>query len=166
MTELPKRKRIRIPEYDYSTPGAYFITMCVNDRRPVFWNSVGANCVRQGNVPLSDIGRIVDSEIQKISTIYQHISVDKYCIMPDHIHMIVMIHVDEFGRPQNAPSISRIVKQFKGAITKKLGVSIWQKSFVDRVIRNEKGYLAVWEYIDNNPLKMDTAYDNIDFSEM
>lgn len=73
--------------------------------------------------------------------------------MPDHIHMIIFIMPNENGRTQFAPTLSRIIKQFKGSITKQIGFSIWQKSFNDHIIRNEKSYLEIWKYIDGNPLK-------------
>ncbi|MEG2389244.1 MAG: transposase, partial [Clostridia bacterium] len=97
--------------------------------------------------------KIVDDEIQKLNTIYENVVVDTYCIMPDHIHAIIMVLSDENGRTQFAPTLSRIIKQFKGSITKQIGFSIWQKSFNDRMIRNEQGYREVWQYIDTNPLK-------------
>ncbi|MEG1814251.1 MAG: transposase, partial [Clostridia bacterium] len=103
--------------------------------------------------PLSDIGKIVDDEIQKLNTIYENVVVDKYCIMPDPIHAIIIVLSDASGRTQFAPTLSRIIKQFKGSITKQIGFSIWQKSFNDRIIRNEQGYREVWQYIDTNPLK-------------
>ncbi|MBQ2911822.1 MAG: transposase, partial [Clostridia bacterium] len=62
----------------------------------------------------------------------------------------------DIGRTQFAPTISRIVKQFKGSVTKQIGKSIFQKSFFDRVIRDRREYLAVWKYIDENPLKPET----------
>ncbi|HPE94549.1 MAG TPA: transposase [Bacillota bacterium] len=152
--ELPKRKKIRLEGYDYSSAGVYFVTICVVNRNALLWNNVGANCVRPNELPpLSDIGKIVDNEIQKLNTIYENVVVDKYCIMPDHIHAIIMILSDESGRTKFAPTLSRIIKQFKGSITKQIGFSIWQKSFHDRIIRNEKGYHEVWQYIDENPLK-------------
>ena len=152
--ELPKRKKIRLAGYDYTSTGAYFVTICVVDRNALLWNSVGANCVRPNELPpLSPIGKTVYNEIQKLNTIYENVVVDKYCIMPDHIHAIIMILPDEDGRTQFAPTLSRIIKQFKGSITKQIGFSIWQKSFNDRIIRNEQGYREVWQYIDENPLK-------------
>lgn len=152
--ELPKRKKIRLTDYDYSSCGAYFITICTKKRQPLLWRYVGANCVRpHTQPPLSDIGIVVDREIQKISTIYDHVTIDKYCIMPDHLHMIIFIHDREDGRTQFAPTLSRIVKQFKGSITKQIGTSIWQKSFIDRIIRNEQGYREAWTYIEGNPFK-------------
>ncbi|HBL84560.1 MAG TPA: hypothetical protein DDZ99_06570 [Clostridiales bacterium] len=88
-----------------------------------------------------------------LNTIYENATVDKYCIMPDHVHMIIFIFPDENVRTQFAPTLPQIIKQFKGSITKQIGFSIWQKSFYDRIIRNEKGYREVWQYIDENPTK-------------
>lgn len=117
------------------------------------WQNVGANCVRPNEKSLSEIGVVIDYEIKKLNDVYENISVDKYCIMPDHVHMIIFILPDENGRTQFAPTLSRIIKQFKGVVTKQIGFSIWQKSFNDRIIRNEKSYQEVWQYIDENPLK-------------
>ncbi len=86
------------------------------------------------------------------------IRINKYVIMPNHIHMIVII--DNLcegsslsdGRTQFAPIVSRLIKQFKGSITKQIGFPIWQKSFHDRIIRNEKEYSALWNYIEYNPV--------------
>lgn len=156
--ELPKRKKIRLEGYDYSCCGAYFVTICVSDRNCPLCN-VGANFVRPNGIPeLSDIGKTIDAEIGKMNGVYENVAVDKYCIMPDHIHIIVFIIPDESGRTQFATTLSRIIKQFKGSITKQIGRSIWQKSFYDRIIRNEKGYREVWQYIDENPLKWETDF--------
>ena len=162
MNNLPKRKPIRIENYDYSTPGAYFITVCVNDRKPILWN-VGAAICRPN---LSKIGAVVDMAILQIPEHYPAVSVDKYCVMPDHIHMILSINTDEDGRQIAAPTVSTGVGHMKRWVSMQLGQSIWQKSFIDRVIRNDKGYRAVWEYIENNPVKPDTAYDMPDFDNM
>ena len=162
MNELPKRKQIRIKDYDYSMPGSYFITICVADRKPILWN-VGAAICRPN---LSKIGAVVEMAILQIPEHYSMISVDKYCVMPDHIHMILSINTDEDGRQVAAPTVSTIVGHMKRWVSMQLGQSIWQKSFIDRVIRNDKGYRAVWEYIENNPVKPDTAYDMPDFDNM
>ena len=119
-----------------------------------YLKNVGANCVRPlDQLPLSKIGIVIENEIYKLNTVYENIKVDKYQIMPNHIHLIIFIYEDSNGRTQFAPTISRIIKQFKGSITKQIGFSIWQKSFYDRIIRNEKEYQEVWNYIHNNPLK-------------
>lgn len=150
---MPKRKSIRLNGYDYSSCGAYFITLCTKDKKKLFWNSVGANCVRPHEVPLSEIGKLVDFEINKISSIYNAVLIDKYVVMPNHIHMIVMIQSDEYGRPQVAPTVSRIVKQFKGSISKQIGFPVFQRSYHDHIIRNQSDYDEIWQYIDENPLK-------------
>ena len=153
MSNLPKRKPIRIENYDYSTPGAYFITVCTTNREIIFWSDRRGELRSPANVPLSDIGMIVNNEIQKLNTIYDSVRVDKYCIMPDHIHFIISIDTDENGRTQCAPTISRVIKQFKGSITKQIGRPIWQKSFYDHGIRNQQDYDEIGKYIENNPLK-------------
>lgn len=152
--DLPKRKNIRLHNYNYSSNGAYFITICIKNKENLLWKNVGANCVRPlDQLPLSKIGIVIENEIYKLNTVYENIKVDKYQIMPNHIHLIIFIYEDSNGRTQFAPTISRIIKQFKGSITKQIGFSIWQKSFYDRIIRNEKEYQSVWNYINNNPLK-------------
>ena len=153
--DLPKRKNIRLNDYNYSSNGAYFITICTKNKENLLWKNVGANCVRPlDQLPLSKIGIVIENEIYKLNTVYENIKVDKYQIMPNHI----FIYEDSNGRTQLAPTISRIIKQFKGSITKQIGFSIWQKSFYDRIIRNEKEYQSVWNYIHNNPLKYLEVY--------
>ena len=153
MINLPNRKTIRLADYNYSTPGAYFITICTANREKLFWSDRRGELCSPVNVPLSDIGIIVNNEIQKLNSVYDAIRVDKYCIMPDHIHLIISINTDESGRTQFAPTISRVIKQFKGSITKKVGQPIWQKSFYDHGIRNQQDYNEIWQYIENNPRK-------------
>ncbi len=162
MSGLPNRKRIRIENFDYSTPGAYFITVCIMDRKPILWNVGAATC----RPDLSHIGSVVETAILQIPKHYPMISVDKYCVMPDHVHMILSINTDKDGRQVAAPTVSTVVGHMKRWVSMQVGQSIWQKSFVDRVIRNDKGYHAAWEYIDNNPIKLDTAYDIPDFENM
>ena len=149
MNDLPKRKSIRIK----SPPGAYFITVCTANREKIFWSNGRGELCSPADVILSDIGIIVNNEVQKLNTIYDAVCIDKYCIMPDHIHMILTINADADGWTQFAPTLSRVVKQFKGAITKQIGRSIWQKSFYEHAIRNQSDYDEIWVYIENNPLK-------------
>ncbi len=164
--ERKTRKHIRLQEYDYDSGGVYFITVCVKDRKPILWEYVGADIIRPESVPLSKIGEIVNTAIRQIPEHYPHMIVDKYCIMPDHIHLLLTNPAEQCGRMISAPTISTVVGQMKRWVSKQAGISIWQKSFIDRVIRNQKGYLAAWEYIENNPIKMDCADDKIDFTQM
>lgn len=153
MANLPHRKPNRLKAFDYSTPGAYFITVCTKDRRNLFWKDVGASIARPHAVILSETGRIVDTAIRNIPLHYTAVSVDHYVIMPNHIHLLLQIHTDKDGQRISAPSISIIVQQMKGYVSKQIGCSIWQKLFHDHVIRNETDYLKIWEYIEHNPFR-------------
>jgi REP element-mobilizing transposase RayT len=150
---LSKRKQIRIKNYDYSKNGAYFITICTANKEKILWSNRRGELCSPANIQLSNLGKIVDSEIKKLNFVYDAVNVDKYCIMSNHIHFIISIKADKNGRTQFAPTISRVVKQFKGSITKQIGKPIWQKSFYEHTIRNQTDYNEIWEYIENNPLK-------------
>ena len=151
MENMPKRKSIRIKEYDYSLPGAYFITVCTANREKIFWNAVGADIIRPQNVPLSPIGKIVEQAINQIPKHYMCISVDKYCIMPDHVHLILRITAEFDGRMISAPTISTVIGSMKRWVSKCAGVPVWQKSFFDHGIRSQQDYDETWTYIDHNP---------------
>lgn len=153
VSTLPTRKHIRIDRYDYATPGAYFITICTANREKLFWNGVGADSIRPQDVPLSPIGKIVEQGILQIAKHYEHATVDTYCIMPDHIHLIVSIRSDENGRMISAPTIPTIIGSMKRWVSKQIGRSIWQKSFYEHGLRHRQDYDETWQYIENNPLK-------------
>ena len=147
---METRKQNRLKEYDYSQNGYYFITICTAEKSKLLCDIyVGANCVRP-KTTLSEIGKLVDENIVRLNGIYETVRVDKYVVMPNHVHLILVI---QSGRTQFAPTISRIIKQFKGKITKQIGFCIWQKSFYDLIIRDENDYLRICEYIENNPGK-------------
>jgi len=148
MKELPIRKNVRLKGHDYSSAGYYFVTICVKDGHELLWKErpVGAHSVR----PLSDIGETVKMAIENIAKVYRCVNVDKYTIMPNHLHLILRIYGS--GRTLCAPTtVSRVIKQCKEYVTKQIGYSIWQKSFHDHIIRNEEEYQRIWQYIDENP---------------
>lgn len=153
MDQYPKRKPIRIENYDYSAPGAYFITICTAKREKIFWNGVGADSIRPQNLPLSNAGRIAEQGILQIVEHYENVVVDKYCIMPDHIHLILRIESNIGGRIISAPTVSTVVGSMKRWVSKQVGRPIWQKSFYDHGIRNGQDYDEIWQYIESNPLK-------------
>ncbi|MBR7121996.1 MAG: transposase [Oscillospiraceae bacterium] len=153
MKELPKRKQNRISGFDYSAPHAYFITVCTQDRRNLFWQNVGAVIGRPEDVQLSSYGKIAEKAIQSIPEHYNMVCVEKYVVMPDHIHMLLRIKPEENGRPMTAPTIARVVNQTKGVVSKQLGFSVWQKGFYDHVVRTEEDFRDIWQYIEGNPLK-------------
>jgi len=108
---------------------------------------------------LSEYGIIVDKAINNIPTHYCNVNVDRYVVMPNHVHMILELRTnDTDGRVENggrliiAPTgnVSIIVKQLKQYVTKQLGCTVWQKSFYDHIIRDEQDYIHIAEYIDNN----------------
>ena len=149
--ELPKRKKNRLENYDYSSCGAYFLTLCTLGRRNHFWKNVGAIIDRPQNVELSLHGKIVNDAIQNISSTYPTLSLESYVVMPNHIHILIRVCADEYGRPLVAPTMSRVVQQLKGRVSKQIGVSIWQKSFHDHIIRNRDDYEEHLKYIYDNP---------------
>ena len=151
--ELPKRKPNRLTEYDYSTPNAYFITICTDNRKNLFWKDVGAIIDRPENIPLTSLGTIVQQSVENIPKHYPAVSVDHYVIMPNHVHLLLRIHSDSSGRSMIAPTISTVIRLMKGAVSKQAGFAVWQKGFYDHVIRNDKDYQDIWSYIEGNPGK-------------
>lgn len=151
--DLPKRKQNRLQEYDYSTPNAYFITVCTKDRKNLFWTHVGAITDRPEKVPLTKLGNVVRQRIEDISYHYPAVSVDRYVVMPNHIHLLVKICTGDDGRSVIAPTISTVVRLMKGAVSKDAGFSVWQKGFYDHVVRGDEDYLDIWNYIEGNPSK-------------
>ena len=89
--DLPKRKPTRLKEFNYSTTGAYFITICVKDRKHLLGKIVGCGDFDAPKMMLSGYGQIINKHINLINEKYSHISVDKYVIMPNHIHLIINV---------------------------------------------------------------------------
>ena len=149
--KLPERKPNRLKNYDYSSVGAYFITICTKNKEKIFWD-VGATIGRPPTVHLNEKGKIVEQAIKNISNIYPMVIVEMYAVMPNHIHLLLRICPDEYGRPMVAPTMSNVIKQMKGYATKQIGEPIWQKLFHDRVVRNREEFDKIAKYIYENPL--------------
>lgn len=160
--EYKKRKDHRIKWYDYASSGGYFITVCAQERKNHFWTEVGAPIGRPYDFKLSYYGLIVEQAINNIEKIYSTVIVNSYVIMPDHIHLLLIIQNDPSGRPMAAPTIGQAINQMKGYVSKQIGQSIWQKSFYDHIIRNNKDYEFHIKYIHENPLKWYFHGDNHD----
>lgn len=153
MNNLPQRKRQRLKDYDYSQVGYYFVTICTYNKKRILCRGEQCSPENNGRFELTSIGEITELAINNIEKHYPNIKVDNYTIMPNHIHMILSIDEEIGGRTLFAPTISRVVKQFKEYVTKQIGYSMWQKSFHDHIIRSEKEYQEISEYIETNCLK-------------
>jgi len=151
--QLPNRKEIRMKDYDYSLPNVYFLTICTDKRKNLFWENVGAAIRRPEDTVLSQYGKIVDGVISDIPNHYAAVSVDHYVIMPNHIHLLLRISSDDSGRRIAAPTISTVVNQMKGAASRAAGFSVWQKGFYDHVVRSKDDYREIWDYISGNPMQ-------------
>ena len=147
MNEYPKRKHLRLIEYDYSQSNYYFVTICTYGKKHLF--GIGDR--------LTAYGKTAEKCLAEIPRVFPDICIDKYVIMPNHIHVIIRISTnyiseDINGRTECAPTISQVIKNLKENVTRKIGFSVWQKSFHDRILRNEHEYCDAWRYIENNPL--------------
>ena len=100
-------------------------------------------------VELTELGKCVDETIQAANN--NGVKIDKYVIMPNHIHMIVILiqNTDDRGRS----SLQQVVRNIKSFVTKWVGDSIWQPRFHDHIIRNEADYRRIWQYVDENPAR-------------
>ncbi|MBQ9968759.1 MAG: transposase [Oscillospiraceae bacterium] len=161
--EFSQRKPNRIENYDYSQNGAYFITICTQDRKQILSNiAVGTGVLDCPQVHLLKHGEIADKYIRQLNDFYEHISVDRYVIMPDHIHILMSIQNGQSGTPvptdknkidNTNSTVSKFVSTFKRFCNKEYGENIWQSRYYDHVIRNQRDYDEIWEYIENNPRK-------------
>lgn len=152
---LPVRKPNRLINFDYSTEGAYFITICTHQRRKILSRVGEATCLPQEKacpLQLTELGKVVKDAILNISKIYPYVLTDYYVIMPNHVHLILRIDDAEGGRQVASPTISTIVGNMKRAVSKTIGYGIWQRSFHDHVIRDAKDYNEIADYIEANPL--------------
>ncbi len=156
---LPKRKPTRLKGYDYSSSGAYFVTICTHNRQCILSNIVGEGlCALPQNI-LTPIGIEIEKSIQFINDNYMGVIIDKFVIMPNHIHLIVILE-DSGG--DGTPPLQNVIGQLKSYTTNKFGNTLWQRSYHDHIIRDEKDYQKIWEYIDTNPLKweLDCFYND------
>lgn len=189
---MRERKPNRMRGYDYSTPGAYFVTICVKNMECVFGS------VTDGVMILNECGHIANHCWNDVLNHYANIELDAYCIMPNHFHGIVGITVgngianrngifnetvgngilngnDMFNEtvgnglkpfPTTTPCLSEIIRAFKTFSSRRInemGAGIcfrWQKSFYDRIIRDDGELNRIRQYIINNPAKWNADRNN------
>lgn len=164
------RRSIRLKGYDYSQAGAYFITICVQDRACLFGKIIN------GKMILNEMGQIAYDEWLKTSELRKNVELDVFVIMPNHIHGIIILNgrgelhspnnntpntnSGECNSPLRGPSnnIGAIVRGYKSSVTKRLnllniGCAVWQRNYHEHIIRDEQSYQRISDYIINNPTK-------------
>jgi putative transposase len=175
-TSANHRNSARLREFDYTSSGAYFITICAFQREPVFGQMF------EGEMVLNDLGQLVFEEWNRSFEIRSELARDAFVVMPNHIHGVVWIleqnqtdvghasarvGVGATGRsplrpdaPPGPPkrSLGSFVAGFKSAITKRVnesrgtpGIPVWQRNYHDRIIRNDRELTAIRDYITANP---------------
>lgn len=152
---LPKRKSTAIPHYDYSQPGAYFITLCVEKRRPIL-----GKIDSSPQVVLSSIGKIVSDVWYSLPQRFpclDAISQSIFVVMPDHIHGILQITA---GGASPSPTLHQILGSFKSITTIETnrllgtpGQKLWQRSAYEHILRNQQDFDEAAGYIAENPAR-------------
>jgi len=177
MINFPKRKLNRLPDHDYSNDGIYFVTICSKYRQNIF--SIINHAVGTGLAPvrdpidmkLTDLGIIINKHWLNIPNQNINIDIDQYIIMPNHIHGIIIINKRTGASP--VPTLSKIIGSFKSKSSIEylrfikqnnlnLFGQIWQRSFHDHVIRDEKSLNKIREYIVNNPINWESDKNNME----
>jgi len=164
MDELKKRKTPRLQGFDYNSVGVYFITICTKDRQCILSRIVGTGVLDCPQVKLTKYGEIAKKYIQQLNDFYDHISVESYVIMPNHIHILLFVKENGQSRtpvPTRANSaFSQFISTFKRFCNKEYGENIWQARAYDHIIRNREDYEEHLRYIYENPIrwKFDELY--------
>ena len=145
-----------MPKFDYAMHAYYFITICCKDRKRLFGKIVGAAYMPPVHVILSKTGEIAEKNLLAIEEHTPQVHIEKYVIMPNHLHMILSIGGSgeaAAGGIYAAPTVPRIMNSYKASVSRDAGFPIWQRSFYDHIIRNQPDFEETWKYIDNNPLQ-------------
>ena len=162
--DIHHRRSIRLQNYDYSQAGMYFITICCQDKICRFGK------IENGVMILNEYGKIVEIVWNKLPQHYANVQLDKFVVMPNHIHCIIAITndnivgaglkpaptIDSIATKQH--SLSEIVRALKTFSARKInelrntpGEKLWQRNYWEHIIRNEDSYLQIADYIMNNP---------------
>jgi len=170
-----RRKSTRLKDYDYSKSGAYFVTICTKERVNYFGNA------DKGKIALSRAGNTAYSLWLTIPDRFNTVKIDRFVVMPNHIHGIIIIRrglINQTPTAENpecgwilmqnpTQNLGKVVRYFKAKATRIIrrnGLENfdWQRNYHDRIIRNECELNSKREYIINNPLKWDLDRENPD----
>jgi len=165
-----------MPGFDYSQNGYYFITICIKNR--IHW----FGSIQKNNVNYSPLGLFAINTFQNIPKFYLNVSTDKFVIMPNHIHGIIIIKncvgTEHCSVPTNIINkqkihtyglLSKIIKSYKNSITTYARNALhfnsfqWQRSYYDHIVRSEESLHQIQYYIQNNPLHWDTDEENLQY---
>ena len=173
MNNYPCRKSHRLKNYNYSSNGSYFITICIKNKecllgdiivgvdalidpiisaKPDNINDLIYQKATNAEMILSSYGEIIKNYIERGKSSYETLTVDNYVIMPNHIHLILSISFEEemVSKDLQHALIPKYVRTLKTLITKEIGFSMFQRDYYDHIIRDEKEYEKIWNYIDTN----------------
>lgn len=153
-----KRKIIHLSDHDYSQPGGYFVTLVTHNRSGVF------GYIENGSILLSKIGIVVRDMLIDLPSHFHNLILDEYCIMPDHVHMILMlIEINPNG--QKRETIQEIIRGYKSFSARKInamrgttGDSVWQRGYYEEVIESERELDIKREYIFDNPARYENNH--------
>ncbi len=163
--ELPERKSTRLKCFDYSSKGAYFVTICTKNRAEILSTVVGGDVLDAPDcIKLLPYGEIAEKYMQQLNDFYDNIKIDSYVIMPDHIHAIIFVNPNRETNQRNGASrtspptrqhstIPQVISTFKRFCNKEYGENIWQESYYDHVIRDKNDYETRRKYIYENPIR-------------
>lgn len=161
------RKSLRLKGYNYSKEGMYFITICTHQKQCLFGKIVDKSMI------LNDAGLIIEAAVQKLNIQFPGIVIDSYVIMPNHIHMVISIinhSMNPIRENRRHMLIPKVIGFFKMNTSKRInvlqnssGISRWQRSYYDHIIRNENDLYQIRKYIEENPLRwhLDEMYVTI-----
>jgi len=148
------RRSIRLQGYDYSQAGMYFVTLCTRNRECLFGEIVDET------MRLNPVGQIVADSWAWLAQRYEHVELDEWVVMPNHLHGIVVINDHCKGGSRTAPTkpIGRLIGAYKTVSTKQAntfrqtpGLLLWQRNYWERIVRDAAELLSIQEYICNNP---------------
>ena len=175
--ELSKRKDLRLKQYDYSSAGAYFVTICIKDRKRILSDIIKPSTVGVGalddplngalddpltpQIQLTEIGKITEKYLLSSENI-PGVKIDRYVIMPDHIHVIIFLYPDKYASRKDGSSraptptnemLPHIVSTFKRFCNKEIGNNIFQRGYIEHIVRDREDYETRAKYIYENPIR-------------
>ena len=145
---MPKRKPTRLKNFDYSSAGAYFVTICIRDRMHI---------LSEITVKLKPCGEVVKDQLQLIEARFPSVTIEDYVIMPDHIHAVIFLH-EKAGGASPSPTLDDVVCAFKSLTSRsckqKFGIEkMFQRSSAEHIVRDRDDYETRRKYIYENPMR-------------